>query len=197
MMKALPVTALFMAATLTGCADLDMQQRPVSAAADMESYLRHPQEWKRRQAMRPEFAPRTAPRKLDPDVQVVDYDYAPPEIKEACTKVTHEALTLQPASFGGDSSAVILYDVAPDGYPVNIRVSAETKGTDLIKTAAVNDMEQTRFQPPVYNGVRLYCRNLRDTFTWSSPRHPVSVTTRERNGKMAAYKVRDPQLIQK
>lgn len=179
------LNAIFMAsACLSGCAPYYFEEsRPniypalLKVNAESQQYA---EEVHRYQALHNNVTP-------EPNDLVVDYPSAPPNLKEACTKYIHQPLSPMPTSYPGSSSVSVVYDITSSGRPVNPRIDSRG-GNPTLKSYSINDVLNSTFYPPVFEGRKLFCTNVRDGFHWMQVglwdtmsmrnRHNMTVTNR-------------------
>lgn len=106
-------------------------------------------------------------RDVTPDVVIVEFEKASREVQDACTKIIRSPLIRQGPADGGDRYATAIYDINQHGRIVNARLDKnDQRGTGAIKGATRRGVDLTRFEPPVHQGQRLYCRNVKDRLHW-------------------------------
>ncbi len=183
-MKRTSLAVLFAAAGLAGCADEQVARQngnQLVLALDGNQ----PVIVTRQQAFHPatDVSRRDSPGRGD---LVVDFDDAPAEIKAACTNAIHQGITPMLASYGRIQRVSILFDINSKGIPVNVHYIETNQSTDMLKFDSMDDVENSQFKPPVYNGQKLYCANVRDDFLWHGDSWGLSWAERTRDGHTIA-----------
>lgn len=184
-MKNKYLITLFSSAVLSGCTSLEEFSDRYPRAFNLEMRDNSPQKrfnpysqesldiFRRELSTEELFQTRPKPRPPK-DVRIVDFQKADPDTKDACTQTQYLPVARQGGSDSGNRYTVVIYDIDQNGRVINPEADlSKTRGGTSIAFAAINGVKQTRFEPPILDGERLYCKNVTDHLAW----YPKNIIT--------------------
>ena len=180
-MKYKYLVAMFSSAALTGCASLENFTTYSSARNSDYTSREHTNRygapvrsvWEYIREIHSEKIPPKIPK----DVLIVDFSASSREIQDACTNAEVQPVIRQRIGFYGEAKGSVKYDIDHNGNIINQEVLG---GQWHVTEAALKGIAETVFKPPVFNGQRLFCKNVRETLQWSSLRFLEVIATRAR-----------------
>lgn len=161
-MKNASLAAIFSSAALAACASYyphdDYAQRPLPRY--LMTSLGLPLLPPRYDETPSSIGMRVSPQ---PGDVVIEYTDADPALRAACATAIRRPIS-ERTIYDKSSSGTVTYDINNEGRPVNTRIISADQ--NLAAEVVYRDIANTRFQPPVYEGNRLFCANVSEDFYW-------------------------------
>lgn len=151
----LPLGFIFSGSLLTGVTNLENS----SANAQTSPHQVF------RDFQREHYIKKKTPR-IPKDVLIVDFTTSSRQLQDACTDAVTQPVTRQKKGFAGNAKGFVKYDIDQNGLIQNKSVLG---GQWHVTEAALLGLANTVFRPPVHDGQRLYCKNVKESLEWYSP----------------------------